>query len=72
MLKQMKQMETDYAFNWSMRDLAIENRWRDTQAFHEGLCFAILKYYAMLLDCTLDEARDRMQKLMGASDANPA
>jgi hypothetical protein len=58
----LKRMEKDYVFHWNMLNSAITNRWRDTQAFHEGTCFAILKYYAVLLDCTFDEARERMQK----------
>ena len=66
----LKQMENDYVQHWNMLQLTIENRWEYTQAFHEGTCFAILKYYAMLLDCTIDEARERMQKLIGVSDAN--
>jgi hypothetical protein len=60
----LKQMENDYMFHWDMRDLAMTNRWRDTQMFHDGVCYAILNHYAMFLDCTLDEARERLQDRM--------
>jgi hypothetical protein len=58
----LKLMENDYVHHWNMLQLAKESGWAGTQEFHEGVCYGIERYYAILLDCTVDEARDRMQK----------
>ncbi len=61
----LKLMENDYVCHWNMLQLAKEQGWHYTQEFHTGTCYNILRYYAMLLDCTIDEARARMQKRIG-------
>jgi hypothetical protein len=55
-------MERDYEFHWNMVQDSKARGWEKPQAHHEGACAVILRYYAMLLDCTVSEARLRMQK----------
>ena len=70
----LKLMENDYVFHWSiLHEPGSSNKaGYGVNCYHRGACDNILRYYAMLLDCTIDEARERMQKLIGVSDANPA
>lgn len=54
----LKIMEKDYAFHWNM---TIQHRLKgDIFWYHSGACDVILRYYATLLDLTIDEARKRM------------
>jgi hypothetical protein len=57
----LKLMENDYIFHWNMLQEPPSSLLKP-RAYHEGACDNILRYYAMLLDCTIDEASDRMQK----------
>ena len=59
----LKLMENDYVFNWNMlQEANASDLQGDIAFYHKGACDNILRYYAMFLDCTIAEARERMQK----------
>lgn len=66
----LKHMENQFMFHWNFvrkhgsgEDVGYGFIRRPRQyCYHKGACDSILRYYAMLLDCTIGEARDRMQK----------
>ena len=58
----LKIMEYDYVHHWNMVQDHEQDGGTRLSCYHRGACHNILRYYAMLLDCTLDEARDRMKK----------
>jgi hypothetical protein len=58
----LKLMENDYGFHWRMLQDAKAYGDENMQSHHEGACNVILRYYALILDCTVIEARERMQK----------
>ena len=60
----LKLLERDYEFHWNMVKDSKARGWGEPQAHHEGACTVILRYYAVLLDCTQAEARQRMQARM--------
>jgi hypothetical protein len=60
-------MEKDYEFHWNMVQESKSMGWAEPQARHEDACSDILRYYSMLLDCTINEARKRMQKRIGGA-----
>jgi hypothetical protein len=70
----LKNMENQYMFHWNFvqkhgsgEEVGYSSIIRRPRqyCYHKGACDSILRYYAMLLDCTLDEARARMYKLIG-------
>lgn len=69
----LKHMENQFMFHWNFVrkhgsgvDVGYGFIRRPRQyCYHKGACDSILRYYAMLLDCTLDEARARMHKRIG-------
>jgi hypothetical protein len=58
----LKLMENDYVFHWNMVQESKAMGLAEPQSHHEGACNVILRYYALILDCTVIEARERMQK----------
>jgi hypothetical protein len=57
----LKLMENDYVFHWDMLQKPPSSLLHQ-RVYHEGACDIIVRYYEMLLDCTTDEAYERMQK----------
>jgi hypothetical protein len=66
----LKILENDYLFHWNFvrktgsgEDVGYGFIRRPGQyCYHKGACDAILRYYAMFLDCTFAKAHERMHK----------
>ena len=62
----LKLMENDYVHHWNMLQEPPSSLLYQ-RVYYEGACDIIVRYYAMFLDCTFDEAYERLQKRIGGA-----